>query len=79
MISQHSANKNVRLKTPMLRSDFCDYSDVYIVVKCKMPVTDTYNGNRRNKKLIFENNAPFSSCILENNNTFIRLIIPIYW
>ena len=62
----------------MLRSDFWDYSDVYIVVKCKILVTDTYNGNRRNKKLIFENNAPFSSCILENNNTFIRLIIPIY-
>ena len=78
MISQHSANKNVRLKNPTLRSDFWDYSDVYIVVKCKIPVTDTYNGNRRNK-LIFENNAPFSSCILENNNTFIRLIIPIYY
>ena len=78
MISQHSANKNIRLKTPMLRSDFWDYSDVYIVVKCKIPVTDTYNANRRNKKLIFKNNAPFSSCILENNNTFIQLIIPIY-
>ena len=25
--------KNIRLKTPMLRSDLCDYSDAYIIVK----------------------------------------------
>ena len=25
--------KNIRFKTSMLRSDLCDYSDVYIVVK----------------------------------------------
>ena len=30
--SQYSANKNIRFKTPMLRSDLCDYSDAYIVV-----------------------------------------------
>ena len=27
------ANKNITFKTLMLRSDLCDYSDVYIVVK----------------------------------------------
>ena len=27
------ANKNIKFKTLMLRSDLCDYSDVYIVVK----------------------------------------------
>ena len=26
-------NKEIRIKTSMLRSDLCDYSDVYIVVK----------------------------------------------
>ena len=40
----------------MLRSDLCDYSDVYIVVKGRISVTDTNNANRGNKKLIFKNN-----------------------
>ena len=30
---QYSVSKNIRLKTLMLISDLCDYSDVYIVVK----------------------------------------------
>ena len=30
---QYSVNKNIKFKTPMIRSDLCDYSDVYIVVK----------------------------------------------
>ena len=29
---QHSANKKIRFKTPMLSSDLCDYSDAYIIV-----------------------------------------------
>ena len=29
----YSAKKNIRFKTPMLRSDLHDYSDVYFVVK----------------------------------------------
>ena len=33
--SQYSVNKNIRSKTPMLRSELCDYSDAYIVVKGK--------------------------------------------
>ena len=30
---QYSINKNMRFKTSMLKSDLCDYSDAYIVVK----------------------------------------------
>ena len=30
---QYSAYKNIRFKTSMLRSDLCDYRDVYIVGK----------------------------------------------
>ena len=30
---QYSFNKNIRFETPTLRSDLCDYSDAYIVVK----------------------------------------------
>ena len=55
----------------MLRSDFCDYSDAYIVVKGRTSVTSNNVANRRNKMLTFKNNAPFRSCILKINNTFI--------
>ena len=30
---QYSVNKNIRFKTPMLRSDLCDYSNTYFVAK----------------------------------------------
>ena len=30
---QHSVNKNTRFKTSLLRSDLCDYTGTYIVVK----------------------------------------------
>ena len=33
---QFFANKNITLKTLMLRSDLCDYSDGYIVLLLKM-------------------------------------------
>ena len=33
---QHSVNKNIKFKTRMLRSDLCDYSDAYIVVKWRI-------------------------------------------
>ena len=55
----------------MFRSDLCDYSDTYIVVKGRISVTDTNNAQIKNKKLIFKNNAPFRSCILKINSTFI--------
>ena len=29
----YNVNKEIRIKTSMLRSDLCDYSDVYIAVK----------------------------------------------
>ena len=31
-------SKNKRFKTPVLRSDLCDYSDAYIVVKDSITV-----------------------------------------
>ena len=33
----------------MLRSDLCDYSDAYIVVKVRISLTDTNNANRKKK------------------------------
>ena len=43
----------------MLRSDLCDYSDAYVVVKARITVEGDNNANKRNKKLTFKNNAPF--------------------
>ena len=54
----------------MPRSDLCDYSDAYIVVKRKITVKGYDNANRRNKKLTFKNNASFRSCISKINNAF---------
>ena len=54
---QYSINKNIRFKTPMLGSDFCGYSNAYIVVKGEITVKSDDNANRRNKKLAFKNNA----------------------
>ena len=69
---QYSSIKNIKFKIPpMLRSDLCDYSDTYIVVKGRISVTGTNNATRRNKKLTFKNNAPFRSSITKINNTFI--------
>ena len=47
----------------MLRSNLCDYSDAYLVVKGQISVTDTKNANRRNKKLTFKKSALFRSCV----------------
>ena len=41
--------KYIRFKTS--ESDFCDYSDAYIVVKGRVSITDTNAANRRIKKL----------------------------
>ena len=35
----YNINKEIRIKTPMLRSDLCDFSDAYIVVKGETTVT----------------------------------------
>ena len=42
MIKQrnYSPNKEIRIKTSMLRSDLCNYSDAYIVVNKIITVTD---------------------------------------
>ena len=68
---QYSVNKNIRFKTSILRSDLCEYSDAYTVVKGMISVTGTNSNNRRNKKPTFKNNASFISRISKINNAFI--------
>ena len=55
----------------MLRSNLCNYSDMYIFVKVRIVVKGTNNVTKGIKKLTFKNNAPFRSCISKINNTII--------
>ena len=66
----YSINKEIRIKTPMLRSDLCDFSDAYIVVKGTITVTNPNNA-KRNKAVAFKNNAPFINCISKINGAKI--------
>ena len=55
----------------MLRSDLCDYTDAYIVVKGNIIVTNP-DGAKRNKSVAFKNNAPFINCISKINGVQIN-------
>ena len=66
----YNENKSIRFKTSMLRSNLCNYSDAYILVKGTITVTargaDNGENNIRDKKnrpLTLKNNVSFVSCI----------------
>ena len=81
-------NSNSRFKTSRIRSNLCDYSDAYILVKGTITVSNMAAGgaavNNTNKKVIFKNCAPFTNYISETNNTQvddsqdIDIAMPIY-
>ena len=75
----YNENKSIRFKTPMLRSNLCDNSDAYILVKGTIMVTapGVNNGannirDKRNRPLLLKNNAPFVSCITRINGALIE-------
>ena len=69
-------------------SSLCDYSDAYILVKGTITVANTAaageDANNTNKKVIFKNCVPFTSCISRTNNTqlydaqYIDVVMPMY-
>ena len=71
----------------MLRSNLCDYSDTYILVKGNITVNNTAAhgaaANNTGKKVIFKNCAPFTNCISKINNTqidnaeYIDIVMPM--
>ena len=79
----YNPNKEIRIKTSMLRSDLCDFSDAYIVVKGTITVTDPDNA-KRNKSVAFKNNAPFINFISKINGVQIDnaedfdVVMPMY-
>ena len=67
----------------MLRSDLCDFTDAYIVVKKDIAVTEQNNA-KRNKSIAFKNNAPFINCTSKINGVQIDnvedldVVMPMY-
>ena len=80
-----NTNKQIRFKTSMLRSDLCDYSDAYIVVKGIVTVSaDERDRDEMNRQVILKNNAPFISCISKINGVLVEnaedldIVMPMY-
>ena len=87
----YNENKSITFKTAMLRSNLCDYSDAYILIKDTITVTAPGANNnpnnvrdKRNRPLILRNNAPFVSCIIRINDELIEdsddldIVMPMY-
>ena len=87
----YNENKSIRFKTLTLRSNLCDCSDAYILVKGIITVTapGVNNGaknirDKRNRPLILKNNAPFVSCVTRINGELIEdaddldIVMPMY-
>ena len=71
----YNVNSQIKLKTTMLKSSLCDYSDAYILVKGRITITGAgadaaaRQADGRDKGVAFKNCAPFTNCISEINNT----------
>ena len=86
----YNVNSQIKLKTTVLKSSLCDYSDAYILVKGE--ITTTVAGadetakhvDERDKGAAFKNCAPFTNCISEINNIQvdnakdIDIVVPMY-
>ena len=84
----YDPKKQIRFKTPMLRSDLCNYSDAYFLVKGTITVTAPAGADniryKKNRPLLLKNNAPFISCISKSNDELIEnaedldVVMPMY-
>ena len=85
----YNVNEEIRIKTSMLRSDLCDFSDAYIVVKGNITVTkktftadDIYAPNNTAANATATNNANNNvfgekKLVFKNNAPFINCISKI--
>ena len=85
----YNVNKEIRFKTSMLRSDLCDFSDTYIVVKGNITVVkktftadDTEAPNNTAANVNATNNANNNAfgekkLVVKNNAPFINFISKI--
>ena len=84
---RYKPSKQIRFKTSKVRSDLCDFSDVYIVIKGDITLTKTDGRGLidiRNRFLAFKNNAPITNCISKINNVlidnveYLDVVMPMY-
>ena len=66
----YNVNKDIRFKTPQLRSALCYWEEAYIVVTGKITVINP-NNDAYDKELSLKNNAPFHSCVLRIHEKLI--------
>ena len=86
--NMYNENKSIRFKTPMLRSDLCDYGDADILVNGTITITANAGANsirdKRNRPLILKNNVSFVSFITTINGELIEdaedldIVMPMY-
>ena len=69
----YSINKQMRFKTSILRSDICDYSDAYIVIKGTITAEGTIDRDKHNRRFILKNKCSicFNAPSTKINGTFI--------
>ena len=77
-------NKEITIKTSMLGSELCDFSDTYIVVEGIITLEGDNDANKQNKDVAFKNNAPFINCIWKingvqmDNAEDLGVVMPMY-
>ena len=81
---------SIKYKTTILRSNLCNFSDAYILVKGTIKITGAGDNaaarqlDERNKGVMFKNCAPFVKCTSRINNTEIDnakdidIVMPMY-
>ena len=80
----YNVNKKIKIKKSTLRSDLCDCSDAYIVVKGDITLEGDNDASKRNKNLAFKNNAPFINCISKingvqiDNAEYLDVVMPMH-
>ena len=84
------ANGDIKFKTAMLRSNLCDFADLYILVTGTITIIGAGDdaaarqADERDKGVTFKNCAPFTKCISRINNTDIDnahdidIVMPMY-
>ena len=78
----YNTNNQIKFKTSMLKSSFCDYSDVHVFFNGARPIPNAtktqilkQTQNNTGKKVILKNCAPFIHCISEIINTQVDIML----
>ena len=73
-------DSTIKIKTKVIKSNLCDYSDAYILVTGKI----TARGGNADTKAAFKNCTPFRRCITHINDEHVEtaqnldIILPMY-